>query len=245
MDQAVNIFVYLTGISYAVVGIYLLHLASRTRGIPERYLGLAFLFNGISYGLSEIPYVFGVEGFLAELSFLGRISAGACVIAIAVFTYRVFRSDSKWARRLVWIDAVLIASALGVSAIEGDWAGMEVFSSFGFWMEWVGSSAAFVWLSVEALQLYLVARKRVPLGLIDPLVCNRYFLIGLYGVLATATYVIAIPSYITYHRHGTWSPSLDLGLGVVELVSVIALSMSFRAPAFYRRWVGGPEANAS
>lgn len=84
MEQAASTFVYLVGISYVAVGIHLLRLASRTRGIPERFLGLAFLFDGISYGFSEIPFVFGVEGLLEELSFLGRIWAVACVIAVAV-----------------------------------------------------------------------------------------------------------------------------------------------------------------
>ena len=81
--------------------------------------------------------------------------------------------------------------------------------------------------------------------MIDPLVCNRYFLIGLYGALAAAAYFVVIPMYIGYERHGTWSAPLDVTLGVVELVSVIALSIAFRAPAFYRRSVGGAEVSAS
>ena len=245
MEKAAAVFVYLSGISFVTVGAYLLYKASRTRGIPERYLGLAFLFNGMSYGFGEAPFVFGAEGLLDEMSFIGRILAGGCVIAIASFTYRVFRPAAKWARRFVWIDAALLVSALGVSVLEGDWSGLAPLTYKGYWIEWVASIAPFIWLAVEALGLYFVSRKRVRLGLIDPLICNRYFLVGFYGALAAVTYFVIAIMLIGYERHGTWSTPLDVALGTVEVVSVVALWISFRAPDFYRRWVGGTEAPAS
>ena len=206
---------------------------------------MAFLFNGISYGFSEIPFVFGAEGLLDEMSFIGRIWAGGCVIAIASFTYRVFRPAAKWARRFVWIDAALLASALGVSAFEGDWGGLAPLTCKGYWIEWAASIVPFIWLAGEALGLYFASRERVRLGLIDPLVCNRYFLVGLYGALASVTYFVIAFMFVEHQRHGTWSASLDVALGIVETVSVVALWISFRAPDFYRRWVGGTEAPAS
>ena len=270
MEKAAAVFVYLSGISFTTVGAYLLHKASRTRGIlafslasaaligplsdrgelsPDAsigivfslMLGLAFLFNGISYGFSEVPFVFGAEGLLDEMSFIGRIWASGCVIAIASFTYRVFRPAAKWARWFVRLDAALIGLALGVSAFEGDWSGLAPLTCKGYWIEWVASIVPFIWLAVEALGLYFASRERVRLGLIDPLVCNRYFLVGLYGALASISYFVLAFMYIGYERHGTWSASLDVALGTVEIVSVIALWISFRAPHFYRRWVGATE----
>ena len=132
----------------------------------------------------------------------------------------------------------MIAAGLTISALEGDWEGYSPLSYKGFWFEWAGCTAPFVWLSIESFVEYLVSRRRVPLGLIDPVVRNRYFLIGFYAALASFTYVLYIPMYIVYELYGVWSGWLEISHGSVEVVSVIALWLSFSAPPFYRRWVG-------
>jgi hypothetical protein len=243
-EYAAQLVVFLAGTSYLAVGIYLLRKAAQTRGRPEFYLGLAFLCNGLSYACSELPFVVNVEAFVEELSYLGRIWAGGCSFTIALFTWRVFRSEAAWARGLVGSAAALILAGLLVSALEGDWEGMTPLTHKGFWLDWAGGIAPFVWLSVESSRQYLVARRRIPLGLIDPLVCNRFLLIAIYATLASSTYLLFLPMYVIYEMHGTWSAGLDLLLGLVEIVSLIALTISFYAPAFYHRWVGGADSEA-
>ena len=216
-----------------------------TRGRPEFYLGLALLMDGFSYGCSEFPFVFGIDVLIEELSFFGRVWGGGCSFAIALFTWRVFRSGDAWARSLVWIVGVLIVAGLVVSALEGDWEGLTPLSGMGFWLDWLGTMAPFIWLSVESSRHNLTTRRRVPLGLIDPLVCNRYLLIAVYATLGTIIFFIFVPMYIIYELHGTWSAGLDLATGVAEICSLTALWVSFSAPAFYRRWLGGADAATS
>ena len=211
-------------------------------GRPEFYLGLAFLMDGFSYGLGDIPFVFGADGLIEELGFLGRVFGGGCSFGIALFTWRVFRSGAAWARGLLWLVGVLIAGGLVISALEGDWEGLTPLTGAGFWLDWLGTLAPFLWLSIESSRQYLVTRRRVPLGLIDPLVCNRYLLIAVYATMGALTFFILIPMYIIYELHGTWSAGLDLVVGAAEFVSLLALWISFSAPAFYRRWVSGPGA---
>jgi hypothetical protein len=50
--------------------------------------------------------------------------------------------------------------------------------------------------------------------------------------------------YILYERYGTWPDSLTAVTGIIEVVSLAALWISFAAPAFYRRWIEKPQANA-
>jgi hypothetical protein len=237
-EDAAQWVVFLAGTSYLAVGIYLLQKAAKTRGRPEFYLGLALLCNGLSYACSELPFIVNVEGFLEEFSYVGRIWAGVSSFTIALFTWRVFRSEAAWARNLVVIGATLILAGLAVSAFEGDWEGMTPLTYKGFWLDWAGGLAPYVWLSFESSRQYLVARRRLPLGLIDPLVCNRFFLIALYGMFASITYLLFLPMYIVYELHGAWSAGLDLSRGLIEIASLTALAISFYAPAFYRRWVG-------
>jgi hypothetical protein len=245
LDQAAVTLVFLSGISYVVVGIYLLRKASTTRGRPEFYLGLAFLMDGFSYGFSESPFVIGAEALFEEFSFVARVWGGGCSFAIALFTWRVFRSGVAWARVLFWLVVVLIVAGLTVSALEGDWEGITPLSSTGFWLDWLGTMAPFLWLAIESARQYSITRRRVPLGLIDPLVCNRYLLIAVYAALGTIIFFIFAPMYIIYELHGTWSAGLDLAVGSIEICSLAALWVSFSAPAFYRRWLGGTDAAIS
>jgi hypothetical protein len=240
-----TVIVFIAGISYIAVGIYLLQTASRENGGPSFFLGLALLCNGISFGFSELPFVTGTDQFLERFTFISRICSAACSISIALFAWRVFRSHSRWGGIAVGFDTALIATGLTISALEGDWEGYSPLSYKGFWLEWAGNTAAFVWLSIESFGQYRVSQRRIPLGLIDPIVHNRYFLIGFYTALASLTYFIYIPMYIIYELHGVWSGWLDIFLGLVEIISVIALWLSFCAPPFYRSWIGAPPASAA
>jgi hypothetical protein len=43
--------------------------------------------------------------------------------------------------------------------------------------------------------------------------------------------------YIRYELHDTWSIPTEIVAGIVELIALAALWLSFSAPAFYRRWL--------
>jgi hypothetical protein len=241
--EAGMLIVFLAGISYIGIGIYLLQTAACEKNQPVFFLGWALLCNGISFGFSEIPFVAGAEQLVEPLTFVSRICSAACSVLIALFAWRVFCSHTRWGGLAVGLVFVAIATGLTISALEGDWEGYAPLSSRGFWFEWAGSTAAFVWLSLESLREYWVSRRRISLGLIDPVLSNRYFLIGFYAALASLTYCIYIPMYIVYELYEVWWGWLDLGLGLVEIASVIALWLSFSTPPFYRRWIGASAAS--
>ncbi len=245
LQEAGTLIVFLAGISYIAVGIYLLQKASREERGPSFFLGAALLCNGVSFGFSELPFVANATSLVEPFTFVSRICSAACSVSIAVFAWRVFRDRARWGGIAVGLDAAVIAVGLTISALEGDWEGYSPLSYRGFWLEWLGCTAPFVWLSIESLREYRASRRRIPLGLIDPIVCNRYFLIGFYGALASLTYLIYIPMYIVHELHGVWSGWLDVSLGLVEVVSVFALWLSFSAPPFYRRWIGASAVAAS
>jgi len=238
-ENAAGLLVLVSGSSYVGVGFYLLRKASKVRRGPEFYLGLTFLLLGISYAFSELPYFFYTELLAEKFGYVARILVGAAAVAIALFTWKVFQPDAVWARRFFQIDAVVIAAGLAISALEGDWEGVLPLTYRGFWLDWVGGTAPYVWLSFEAASRYMISCRRVPLGLMDPLVCNRFLLIAVYAVLATVGYFLLIPMYVIYEVTGAWSPMMDLSLGLTEFFSLVILAISFYSPAFYRRWIYG------
>jgi hypothetical protein len=238
VQEAGILIVFLAGISYVAVGIYLLQTAARENGGPSYFLGWALLCNGFSFGFSEIGFVASAEQFIEPLTFISRLCSTACSVSIALFAWKVFRRQSRWGGLAVGLCFALIAIGLTISVLDGDWEGYSPLSSRGFWFEWTGSTAAFVWLAFESIRQYLVSRRQIALGLIDPVISNRYFLIGFYASLASLTYFIYVPMYIVYELHGVWSGWLDLSVGVVEVISVAALWLAFSTPRFYRRWIG-------
>ena len=236
--QSILFALFIAEISYILVGIDLLRRARRTRGMPELFLGLAFVFNGLSYLLSDAPIRLEFDAFANEFSYIGRIFAGLCAVTIAGFTWRVFRNRVGWAKCLFYAFSALIGIGLVLSALEGDWEGAYPLTYTGFWFEWAGGIAAFIWLATESLLSYSKTRRQVRIGLADPLLSNRFLLIGVYGVLATSTYPLFLWMYIEYELHGTWSDPMAVAAGIVELISLASLWTSFSTPAFYRRWIG-------
>ena len=102
----------------------------------------------------------------------------------------------------------------------------------------------FIWLAVESLHAYARSRRQVRIGLCDPLVNNRFLLIGLYGTLASITYPTFLWMYIQYELHGAWSDPLSAFTGILEISSLVALWISFSAPPFYQRWIGKARTSA-
>jgi hypothetical protein len=242
--QHLLLFLFIAEVSYIFVGVDLLRRSTKTHGLPELFLGLAFVFNGLSYFFTDLPIVTGYEAFVNEFSYIGRIFASACALTVAAFSWRVFRSEAGWAKTLFWVIGATLVLGLSVAAIEGDWEGAHPLTYKGFWFEWVGGLIPFCWLAAESLRTYIMTRRRVKIGLSDPVVCNRFFLIGLYGTLATLTYPLYLWMYILYERYGTWSDALSVFAGCVEVISLVALWISFAAPPFYQRWVGNSQADA-
>jgi hypothetical protein len=235
---------FIAEVSYVLVGIDLIRRARETRGLPELVLGLAFVFNGLSYLFTDSPIIFGYEAILNEFSYIGRIFAALCALTIAAFTWRVFRAEAAWAKWAFWADGALLLLGLTVSALEGDWEGTYPLTFTGFWFEWLAGMGPFIWLAVESLRAYSRSRRKMRIGLGDPIVSNRFLLIGLYGTLAASTYPIYLWMYIEYELHGGWSDPLSVFIGIVEVISLAALWISFAAPAFYRRWIAKARTSA-
>ena len=236
--QQILTLLFIAEVSYVLVGIDLIRRARETRGLPELFLGLAFVFNGLSYLFADLPIFIENEAILNEFSYIGRILAALCSLTIAAFTWRVFRVEASWAKWTFWAVGVLLVLGLTVSALEGDFEGAKPLTYTGFWFEWLGGFLPFIWLAVESLYAYARSRRQVRIGLCDPLVNNRFLLIGLYGALASLTYPTFLWMYIEYELHGVWSDPLSVFAGILEIISLAALWTSFAAPAFYRRWIG-------
>jgi len=239
MENAV-LFELLAGVVYLVAGVRLAVLARRTRAIPEALLTAAFLCLGLSYMFYNIPLMQGSEPVWS--TFTGRLLAALGIGFLPFFTLRVFRGKAAWAKLLAGANVLLLVVGISLAVLNGDFEGYTV-SAPWFWLEWCGYMLPYVWIASEAFLAYSSARKRKRIGLTSAMVTNRYLLWGLYGVLGMAANCVTLAMYRAYEATQVWQAEWDVGFGGLEMLSIAMMWLVFFPPRFYRRWIGGQDAD--
>ena len=228
----------LAGIVFLIAGDRLLRLGQRTGEALERLLGVTFLFMGVSAAFYVLPVFSAFESLWMPLNFAGRIFVIPYSVIFALFTRRVFRPAERWGGWLVWGTAILLVIGVGGSAMGGDWEGFSIGSPW-FWLEWVGFTLPFGWAGSETFAQYRRARRRVRMGLCGRLVCNRYLLWALFGVLQVLLCLILLPQYAEYEASNQFTQAWDTLYGAVEIFSLVMIWLVFFPPDFYQRWING------
>jgi len=236
----------LSGIVYLIAGIRLLRLSLRTGEVPERLLGASFCAMAVSLFFYVLPVLLTIESLWMPLSFAGRVCVIPCVVIFAFFTRSVFRPDGRWGEWLVWGTGISLVIGVGGSALGGDWEGFSIRSGW-FWLEWIGYTIPYGWAGAEAFVQYGHARHRKRLDLCDALVCNRYLLWGIYGVLSVIGCLVVLPQYYEYETTNQFGATWDALYGGAGIVSLVMIWLVFFPPAFYQRWIRNtdPAATAS
>jgi len=189
------------------------------------------------FGMAMPPAV------LAVVLTVGYASSSAGLSTTLHFTRRVFRPgrgvafafsfSSAVAIWIGWLGYVL-SGGVAHGRFEGTWY-------------WVMTSGMFVcngWVAFEPLRYYAQLRRRVRLGLCEPIVAERMLLWGL-GSVARASMVLMGP--ITSRHLQTLGDSqsarLAAGASVLVLTSLLGLLtagsywLAFEPPRAYVRWV--------
>jgi hypothetical protein len=248
MSLPLDLFVLVTTVAYVVVGLVvgvrLLLLARRTGGFPELVLGLAeSLLAGVVPPMFIVTQVVsGPEALVRCSAFLGHLAYTVGCAVMILFTWRVFRPTEGWARAFLY-------ASLGVLGIGGGLQMANAFLAPGIaelrdpqttaflLMEWV-SLGGFVWTAIEAFAYHAQLRKRLSLGLVDPVVVNRILLWGVVGVGG----IVAAGAPVTASVMGL-NVSTDVRTRLVcafaTVISSVAIQLAFLPPAFYLRWVRG------
>jgi hypothetical protein len=200
-----------------VLAAHLLSRATHQKGTsPELLLGLHLLLAmGFGYLLISVAVVdaqqgrslgAGIAGALMGFGYLATILG---LIATLVFNRRVFREDSGWARLFVWATATaMLVGWAGFGLVDGF---PPVFEGPWLWTMMTGILAANFWVAIEPLHYHRLMRRRLRLGLAEPLVVNRFLLWGC-GSMARTTMVLL----------GLLAPYLERNLSPVALLTATA-----------------------
>ncbi|MCG8590124.1 MAG: hypothetical protein MJE66_12605 [Proteobacteria bacterium] len=235
----------------AAVAVRLLRLAYRTRGLPELVIGSALLlFAAINFPLAvSANYLlarFGPDAYLAAMS-VAQLASSATVAGVFLFTYLVFRRHSPWALVLV-IAGGLARAAIGFSYIytaAGTLAELPLDVAIETLRPIYGArmvpatlvyGVGFGWTAFEALRYHAAMRRRLLLGMADPVVVNRFAVWGGGNLVGTFFTVAIVVCYLA--GLSDESPVVTrLLVSLSGLVNAVTWLLTFLPPAGYLAWV--------
>jgi hypothetical protein len=240
-----------------VIGTRLFRRAQRgSRFGPEFWLACFFVFAAfLGAGLNISVYAGLADPKLALSPQHGALVLAAsgltyCVgtIGLHVFVWLTFRRDSARARAAVAVGSLLVVSAFVLQGLSEGFV-VKVFPGVAYWAFYLARVAPYYWLAVESLHFYGLARRRMRVGLVEPLVVNRFLLLGLWAVAwAAMGFSDIIARAVYWHVAG---PSAELRLdtaGPIILttiaitsalngVAAVTLGLGFFPTRAYRRFI--------
>jgi hypothetical protein len=224
------------------VGVRVLLLARRSRGVPELLMGCGMVsIAALGYPATLVA---GFGGTVAALNLplylAGSFLTQLGVALIYAFTWQVFRPAAGWAKGLLAAgSAILLASLCGTGAALAG-AAPETLSHIAArsWLGigMVGYTAGFLWTAIEGLVHYRSALRRLAFGLADPVVANRFLLWGVFGLMATGiNFASALGNWMGIDP--SRSPVVLVPMGVLGAGASVAMSLAFFPPARYLAWL--------
>jgi hypothetical protein len=234
----------------ALVAFRLLGLARRTGQEPELLLGGAILCTAVlGYGVLITNLVLRGTTPPEQVSFLSVFVTGAGrtlhafgVTLFLVFVVHVFRRDEEWAKALGGFMLALLWGGLAYGAWNGSFRyEMAAVGQPGWWCEYAVIWTYSIWSAAESYRYWLAMRRRVAIGLADPLVANRFFLWGTGSVFTTcATWTASIPFLFVLsdpEAVAAITPPVRIVTAIAGIGSVSCSLFAFLPPAWYKRMI--------
>ena len=230
-----------------ITGARLLLVARRTRELPELALGFGlFLMGGLGYPMTLLAE-FGA--FLPDAARTGLVATNTAasvtgLTLFAFFTARVFRPESGLARLSVWAIGLLFCAAFAWRAMTYGFAPMALGGSRPLLLHSAVTLVALAWASIESFVYHARLRKRMRLGLTDPILANRMWLWA-QGMMA-AMFLTGISSaFAVLGIPFNETTGGVLTIGILGTLAAGSIWFAFFPPAAYVRWIRARAAAAT
>jgi len=228
------------------LGLRVLLRARREGGLPHLMVGLFFLAIGLGAApalLAGDPQAIPVGASTAAMA-LGHAVLSVGFGALAVFAWTCFGPTSVWRQILALaLCGALFALWLAQGVVE-EWnaPGGSILRGAA-----LVRAAVLVWAFAESLRYRVLMKRRVRVGLADPVVANRFLLWSLWigGMLVAIAIAIGVrflmPEFSTDASPAQRAVVVSGVLGAA-LVSAASLWLAFFPPEPYLRWLRGDSA---
>jgi hypothetical protein len=232
----------------AISGVRMLRAGLASGREPELWLGLVFCAAAVG-----VPLRFAsIEAVAQDATAIATALSGASHIALSittgflyVFVWRVFQPDSAAARRFALGGLAALVLTLGLLLASG---GARGESHPTVALAAVARAVVLPWACFQSLRYYRMMRRRLVLGLAEPVVTNRFLLWALWtGAFSTMTLFVVIaralglalgpdPEHTLLFALLPFFQALTIG---TVLVALPCIWFSFFPPQPYVAWVRG------
>lgn len=243
----------------AIVGVRLLRLPVRSMLAPERLLGAYFVVALFAGGLLVTGAYAGWQAngslesplWVVRLHAVGQVLLAIGYSCVLAFTWATFHRDRVWARALAAVGVLaLAASYLGRVFVEG--FAISIDPGLYHWLAYAARLLGLAWMGVASLVYWRRIRRRVSLGLADPMVVNRFALWALFALTQILTAMSEPMARLLYALSaGDAAASADgvqnVAGGVMHMAllfssfwgstGVAILFLTFFPTQAYQRWV--------
>jgi len=236
--------IVLSVLACAFVGLRMLWLASRTGKLPELGMGLGLFAFALTQvcrlALGGLGDRFGAELVLGVYVFM-QVAYLLAQLGLCLFTVGAFglRSPWRWAllaglSLLSALSRTLMVQASAPRLLSG--APIQVTQPWDA-LAVAGFALAFGWMAVESLHYHGLLRRRLVLGLAEPVVVNRLLVWGA-GAAATSLLVLLL---LALYLQGITLMGNSLAASILVTVSAVVMAvvpwLTFAPPAAYLRLV--------
>jgi hypothetical protein len=166
----------------------------------------------------------------------GMLAAGTGVVAKCVFNWRVYHPDRPKLKLLAWGAGLTLAGVV----IHSAWtSGFTDAGAVGvrYALRQSLQIGCLLWGSVEALRYWGMMRKRVRLGLADPVVANRFLMWGIGAGAAGWGSFVGFAAQVITGVPSLEIPWVTISSSLHGLLAAVALSLAFLPPEAYRRFI--------
>jgi hypothetical protein len=222
-----------------VIGIRVMWLARRTRGLPEFAMALGLLLmGGLGYPVLILAQFgsFLPDGARVLLIFVHLVFHAVAMPAVAVFNWRVFRPREAWAKGFVIAVCLAVLACFVGQGVDPGYRALALRGERVWFLYAQIGVVVFLWSAIESLRYFARLRKRQKIGLADAVVANRFLLWGV-GTLcaASVTTITQILQTMGIDTNGT--PAGAAAIAPLGLIASGTLWLAFLPPARYSRWV--------
>lgn len=222
----------------SAVGVRLLWLARHTRRLPELFLGGGLASTTLvtfPTTVASVALGFGDAGLEKLLFAVGLVPVGLLVAGLYAFTWVVFRRESR-----ACVGLVVAATAASAVVVVGlaharitHWDGGALPAVKPWMLALVALfTAALAWTAFEALRYHALLRRRMALGLADPVVANRVFLWG-FGALVSVLAMLLIGASKAAGLVIVVHPVPRLATGLGGIACALCWYLAFLPPKAY------------
>jgi hypothetical protein len=225
------------------VGLRMLWVAAHTRRVPECSFGIACVggaLGGVGLVIAGGKLTGSPGPFWLWAAALFSMATGVAALYMGV--WRIYHPRARWGLGFAMAGALLALAAALLRVLPGEMT-PEHDPSLVMLLSRLAGLGVYVWGAIEAFRYWGMMRRRLALGLAEPLVTQQFLLWGIAATAAALNAPLLLAAAFVADAPIVDVPVLFLPLQACMLVSSFGLWLAFFPPAFYRRrFAAGPAA---